>query len=56
MFAPYRVDVGADGNVIGVWETYRGNPWDNKGPEKATGTMGAAPVQVEASAREEGVL
>ncbi|EFW22864.1 hypothetical protein D8B26_006434 [Coccidioides posadasii str. Silveira] len=47
IFAPYRVDVGADGNVIGVWETYRGNSWDNKGAEKAVGT-GSGPVHVEA--------
>ncbi|EEP79234.1 conserved hypothetical protein [Uncinocarpus reesii 1704] len=47
VFAPYRVDVGADGNVIGVWETFRGNPWDNKGVEKAVGT-GSGPVHVDA--------
>ncbi|WEW56338.1 hypothetical protein PRK78_001781 [Emydomyces testavorans] len=45
-FAPYRVDVSADGNIIGVWETYRGNPWDNKGAEKAVGT-GSGLVHVE---------
>lgn len=32
---PFRVDVSADGNVIGVWETLRGHPWENKGVEKA---------------------
>jgi len=37
-FAPYRVDVQDTGDnedggirIIGVWETYRGNDWDNKG-------------------------
>lgn len=34
VFAPYRVDVAADGSVLGVWETFRGNPWDNRGAEK----------------------
>ncbi len=34
MFAPYRVDIAADGAVIGVWETFRGNPWENRGVEK----------------------
>jgi len=34
VFAPYRVDVAADGKVLGVWETFRGNPWDNRGAEK----------------------
>lgn len=29
-FAPLRVDV-ADSGVVAVWETYRGNDWDNKG-------------------------
>ncbi|PYH42789.1 uncharacterized protein BP01DRAFT_359253 [Aspergillus saccharolyticus JOP 1030-1] len=34
IFAPYRVDVAADGSVLGIWETFRANPWDNRGPEK----------------------
>jgi hypothetical protein len=34
VFAPYRVDVAADGTVLGVWETFRGNPWENRGAEK----------------------
>lgn len=34
IFAPYRVDVAADGSVLGIWETFRGNPWDNRGAEK----------------------
>lgn len=34
VFAPYRVDVGAEGTILGVWETFRGNPWDNRGAEK----------------------
>ncbi|KAJ5238701.1 hypothetical protein N7468_003320 [Penicillium chermesinum] len=33
-FIPYRVDVAADGSILGVWETFRGNPWDNRGVEK----------------------
>ncbi|PYH79625.1 hypothetical protein BO82DRAFT_263601, partial [Aspergillus uvarum CBS 121591] len=34
IFAPYRVDIAADGSVLGIWETFRANPWDNRGPEK----------------------
>ncbi|GLB01773.1 hypothetical protein AtubIFM57258_000183 [Aspergillus tubingensis] len=34
VFAPLRVDVAADGSVLGIWETFRGNPWDNRGAEK----------------------
>ncbi|KAJ5576358.1 hypothetical protein N7535_003284 [Penicillium sp. DV-2018c] len=34
VFAPYRVDVAADGTILGIWETFRGNPWDNRGVEK----------------------
>lgn len=34
VFAPYRVDVAADGSILGVWETFRGNPWDNRGSER----------------------
>ena len=34
IFAPYRVDISADGTVLGIWETFRGNPWDNRGAEK----------------------
>ncbi|KAL2890915.1 ER membrane protein complex subunit 7 [Ceratocystis lukuohia] len=30
-FAPLRVDIDATGQLIGAWETYRGNEWDNKG-------------------------
>ncbi|KAL5630617.1 hypothetical protein BROUX41_000489 [Berkeleyomyces rouxiae] len=30
-FAPLRVDVDATGQLVGAWETYRGNEWDNKG-------------------------
>ena len=47
-FAPYRVDVSADGNVIGVWETFRGNQWENKGAEKPLGGSGTGDVVVEA--------
>ncbi|EEH17207.1 hypothetical protein PABG_07294 [Paracoccidioides brasiliensis Pb03] len=34
VFVPYRVDVDGEGGVVGVWETYRGNAWENRGPEK----------------------
>jgi ER membrane protein complex subunit 7 len=32
-FASYRVDVDASGQVEGVWETFRGGEWGNKGPD-----------------------
>ncbi|OOF94435.1 hypothetical protein ASPCADRAFT_208941 [Aspergillus carbonarius ITEM 5010] len=34
VFAPLRVDIAADGSLIGIWETFRGNSWDNRGAEK----------------------
>ncbi|CEN60150.1 hypothetical protein ASPCAL02591 [Aspergillus calidoustus] len=34
VFAPLRVDVDASGFVVGVWETFRGNEWGNRGVEK----------------------
>jgi hypothetical protein len=42
IFAPYRVDVAADGTVLGIWETFRGNPWDNRGSEKFVAQVGAS--------------
>ncbi|KAJ5482408.1 hypothetical protein N7475_001220 [Penicillium sp. IBT 31633x] len=39
VFAPYRVDVAADGTIIGIWETFRGNPWDNRGAERYIGDV-----------------
>ncbi|OJD26312.1 hypothetical protein ACJ73_02314 [Blastomyces percursus] len=44
IFAPYRVDVNADGSVVGVWETYRGNAWDNRGVEKGMVRVGEVAV------------
>ncbi|KAL1968749.1 hypothetical protein VTN77DRAFT_1575 [Rasamsonia byssochlamydoides] len=40
VFAPYRVDVAADGTILGIWETFRGNPWDNRGAEKFVAPAG----------------
>ncbi|KAJ9316336.1 hypothetical protein DTO271D3_3349 [Paecilomyces variotii] len=40
VFAPYRVDVASDGTVIGVWETFRGNAWSNRGMEMFVATVG----------------
>lgn len=34
VFAPYRVDVATDGSILGIWETFRGNQWENRGAEK----------------------
>lgn len=41
-FAPLRVDVasGEDGDVVSVWETFRGNDWDNKGEAVARDGVG----------------
>lgn len=38
-FAPLRVDVGEGGDVK-VWETFRGNDWDNKGEALPKGIVG----------------
>lgn len=46
VFAPYRVDVAADGTVIGVWETFRGNAWSNRGPELFGATAALAEGRV----------
>ena len=35
-FAPLRVDVGAEEKVE-VWQTFRGNEWDNKGEKVGEG-------------------
>jgi hypothetical protein len=32
-FAAYRVDVDESGKIEGVWETFRGGEWKNKGPD-----------------------
>ncbi|KAJ9295310.1 hypothetical protein DTO271G3_6133 [Paecilomyces variotii] len=45
VFAPYRVDVSADGEVIGVWETFRGNAWSNRGAEMFIATVGGNGVR-----------
>ncbi|KAL4788420.1 hypothetical protein BJX76DRAFT_109971 [Aspergillus varians] len=34
VFAPLRVDLDERGYVKGVWETFRGNEWGNRGVEK----------------------
>ncbi|KAI0433269.1 hypothetical protein F5Y09DRAFT_299555 [Xylaria sp. FL1042] len=48
-FAPLRVDVLSDNdndNGLRVWETFRGNDWDNKGEEIKAGDDAAFPVKV----------
>lgn len=45
VFAPYRVDVAADGTVIGVWETFRGNAWSNRGAEMFVATVGGSAIE-----------
>ncbi|RDW93206.1 uncharacterized protein DSM5745_00528 [Aspergillus mulundensis] len=34
VFTPLRVDLDERGEVMGVWETFRGNEWGNRGAEK----------------------
>jgi hypothetical protein len=41
VFAPLRVDLDERGEVKGVWETFRGNEWGNRGPEKYIRPAGA---------------
>lgn len=56
VFAAYRVDVGAGGVIEGVWETFRGNEWDNKGAPVAVfdeGEAKDAEVKVKALTRRE---
>jgi hypothetical protein len=53
VFAPLRVDVSADGRVVGVWETVPGTPWENRGAERFAaaadeGASGRDGVNVEA--------
>ncbi|KAL9620292.1 MAG: hypothetical protein Q9160_005191 [Pyrenula sp. 1 TL-2023] len=31
VFAPLRVDLETQGKIAGIWETYRGSPWEDKG-------------------------
>jgi hypothetical protein len=45
------VDVDADGNVLGVWEMFRGNGWENKGLEKFTATASGQSEIVTVDAR-----
>ncbi|KAL2863466.1 uncharacterized protein BJX67DRAFT_257178 [Aspergillus lucknowensis] len=51
VFAPLRVDLDAAGFVVGVWETFRGNEWGNRGVEKFNSAGdGAASSQRKADA------
>ncbi|KAI1825110.1 Cys/Met metabolism PLP-dependent enzyme-domain-containing protein [Xylaria intraflava] len=48
-FAPLRIDVAPAGAATRVWETFRGNDWENKGEEIRASTTrghGAFPVRV----------
>lgn len=44
-FAPFRVDVNAQG-VVEVWQTFRGNEWDNRGERVAAGRDVSVDVKV----------
>lgn len=50
VFAPYRVDLDRDGSIVGVWETQRGSPWSNRGPEKFVASSSPDNVQAGAAA------
>ena len=52
-FPPLRVDVtkssdGSEQQTVQVWQTFRGNGWDNKGPSYGTG-KGELNVRIQAS-------
>ncbi|KAI5302795.1 hypothetical protein KEM56_000350 [Ascosphaera pollenicola] len=47
-FMPYRVDVSADGTIEGVWETFRGHRWEEKGADKVARRDDIGGVTVEA--------
>ncbi|KKK19125.1 hypothetical protein AOCH_002848 [Aspergillus ochraceoroseus] len=42
VFAAYRVDVSSEGELLGVWETFRGNAWENTGVEKFSSSSSSA--------------
>ncbi|KKK16073.1 hypothetical protein ARAM_000719 [Aspergillus rambellii] len=42
VFAAYRVDVSSEGELLGVWETFRGNAWENTGGEKFSSSSSSA--------------
>lgn len=54
-FAPLRIDVVAadEALLVRAWETYRGNDWENKGPEVPRTAGGAAGFAVRALAPKE---
>ncbi|THC89680.1 hypothetical protein EYZ11_010877 [Aspergillus tanneri] len=47
VFPPLRVDVSVDGKVLGIWETFRGNPWENRGAEKFAVTTATSETTTE---------
>lgn len=56
-FSPFRVDVeaaeaGTGQEIVQVWQTFRGNEWDNKGPRYAAGS-GEVTVEINPSGKKE---
>ncbi|KAF2840439.1 hypothetical protein M501DRAFT_1002792 [Patellaria atrata CBS 101060] len=50
IFEPLRVDVAGEPGkeTVGVWQTFRGNEWDNKGEKRGEGRAGTgAPIVTE---------
>jgi hypothetical protein len=44
-FQPFRVDVVSESDTVSVWQTFRGNEWDNKGELLGSG-VGTVVVEV----------
>ena len=51
-FTPLRVDVSEQGKVA-VWQTFRGNEWDNKGERLGGGSSEEVTVDVQVLGRKE---
>jgi hypothetical protein len=45
VFAPLRVDVDQQDTVVGVWDTFRGNDWDNRGEAKPQARAGGFEIR-----------
>jgi ER membrane protein complex subunit 7 len=44
-FAPYRVDIAADNTISGIYETYRGTQWSDRGVQLVAEPTSAATIQ-----------
>jgi hypothetical protein len=44
-FAPYRIDIGQDDKISGVYETFRGTQWSDRGVQLVAEPTAAATIQ-----------